>query len=72
MKTGDDHTTGHPHTHSRPTTPNLHLSAGGVTPTQDADELGHLAGVGLSGQRQRDGVTGFPAPSGRPLVHVRP
>ena len=72
MKTGDDHATGHPHTHSRPTTPNLHLSAGGLTPTQDADELGHLTGVGLSGQRQRDGVTGFPAPSGRPLVHVRP
>lgn len=72
MKTGDDQPSSHPHPHSRPTTPNLHVSASGLTPTQDAEELGHLTGVGLGGQRQRDGVTGFPAPSGRPLVHVRP
>lgn len=72
MKTGDDHPTGHPHIHSRPTTPKLSVPVSGLAPTQDADELGHLTEVGLSGQRQRDGVTGFPAPSGRPLVHVRP
>lgn len=72
MKTGDDHATGHPHTHSLPTTPNLHVPVSDLTPTQDSDKLGHLTGVGLSGQRQRDSVTGFPAPSGRPLVHVRP
>ncbi|KAF8502309.1 hypothetical protein F5888DRAFT_1186696 [Russula emetica] len=71
MKTGDDHATGHSHPHSRPTTPK-HVSAGGVASAPDADELGHRTGVGLNGQRQRDGVTGFPAPSGRPLVHVRP
>lgn len=70
MKTGDDHATGHPHPHSRPTTPK-HVSAGGMASAQDADELGHRTRVGLNGQRQRDGVTGFPAPSGRPLVHVR-
>lgn len=70
-KTGDDHATGHPHPHSRPTTPK-HVSDGGMASAQDADELGHRTGVGLNGQRQRDGVTGFPAPSGRPLVHVRP
>lgn len=69
-KTGDDHAAGHPHPHSRPTTPK-HASAGGMASAQDADELGHRTGVGLNGQRQRDGVTGFPAPSGRPLVHVR-
>lgn len=69
MKTGDDHATGHPH--SRPTTPK-HVSADGIASTQDVDELGHRTWVGLNGQRQRDGVTGFPAPSGRPLVHVRP
>lgn len=69
MKTGDDHATSHPHPHSRPTTPNASASG---PPTQDADELGHLTGVGLGGQRQRDGVRDFPAPSGRPLVHVRP
>lgn len=72
MKTGDEHATGHPHLHSRPTTPNLHVSAGGLTPTQYADELGHRTGVGLVDQRQRGGVTGLPAPSGGPLVHVRP
>jgi hypothetical protein len=72
MKTGDEHATGHPHPHSRPATPNLHVSAGGMAPTQDADELGHRTGVSLGDQRQRGGVTGFPAPSGRPLVHVRP
>jgi hypothetical protein len=72
MKTGDDHATGHPHTHSRPTTPNLRVPVSDLTPTQDSDELGHLTGVGLSSQKQRDSVTGFPAPSGRPLVHVRP
>lgn len=66
-KTGDDHATGHPPPHSRPTTPK-HVSAGGMASAQDADELGHRTGVGLSGQR--DGVTGFPAPSGRPLVHL--
>ena len=71
MKTGDDHATGHPHPHSRPTTPK-NVLGGGMASTQDADELGHRTGVGLNGQRQRDGVTGFPAPSGRPLVHVRP
>ncbi len=71
MKTGDDHATGHPHPHSRPTTPK-HVSADDMTSTQDADELGHRTGVGLNGQRQWDGVTGSPAPSGRPLVHVRP
>ena len=70
MKTGDEQVTGHPHPHSRPTTPK-HVSAGGMASAQDADELGHRTGVGLNGQRQRDGVTGFPAPSGRPLVHVR-
>lgn len=70
-KTGDDHATGHPHPHSRPTTPK-HVSASGMASAQDADELGHRTGVDLNGQRQRDGVTGFPAPSGRPLVHVRP
>jgi hypothetical protein len=69
-KTGDDHATDHPHPHSRPTTPK-HVSAGGMASAQDADELGHRTGVGLNGQRQRDGVTDFPAPSGRPLVHVR-
>lgn len=69
MKTGDDHATSHPHPHSRPTTPNVSASG---PPMQDADELGHLTGVGLGGQRQRDGVTEFPASSGRPLVHVRP
>ena len=71
MKTGDDHATGHSHPHSRPTTPK-HVSAGGMASAQDADELGHRTGVGLNGQRQRDGVTGLPAPSGRPLVPVRP
>ncbi len=71
MKTGDDRATDRPHPHSRPTTPK-HVSAGGMVSTRDADELGHRTGVGLNGQRQRDGVTGFPAPSGRPLVHVRP
>jgi hypothetical protein len=70
-KTGDDHATGHSQPHSRPTTPK-HVSAGSVTSARDADELGHRTGVDLNGQRQRDGVTGFPAPSGRPLVHVRP
>lgn len=70
MKTGDDHAAGHPHPHSRPTTPKQ-VSASGMASAQDADELGHRTGVGLIGQRQRDGVTGFPAPSGRPLVHVR-
>ena len=70
MKTGDEHATGHPHPHSRPTTPK-HVSTGGMASAQDADELGHRTGVGLNGQRQRDGVTGFPAPLGRPLVHVR-
>jgi hypothetical protein len=69
-KTGDDDAAGHPHPHSRPTTPK-HASAGSMASAQDADELGHRTGVGLNGQRQRDGVTGFPAPSGRPLVHVR-
>ena len=72
MKTGDDHASGHPHPHSRPTTPKLRVSAGGLTCTPDVDELGNLTGVGLGDQRQRDGVTGSPAPSGRPLVHVRP
>ena len=71
MKTGDDHATGHPKPHSRPTTPK-HVLADGMASTQDADELGHRTGVDLNGQRQRDGVTSFPAPSGRPLVHVRP
>ncbi|KAN0105279.1 hypothetical protein V8E52_011193 [Russula decolorans] len=69
-KTGDDDAAGHPHPHSRPTTPK-HASAGSMASAQDADELGHRTGVGLNGQRQRDGVTGFPAPSGRPLVHPK-
>jgi len=71
MKTGDEHATGHPHAHSRPTTPK-HVLAGGMASAQDADELGHRTGVDVNGQRQRGGVTGIPALSGRPLVHVRP
>lgn len=71
-KTGDDPTTGPSLPHSRPTTPHSRVSAGGLESTQDVDELGHRTGVSLGGRRQRNGMAGFPAPSGRPLVHVRP
>jgi hypothetical protein len=72
MKTGDDPTTGPHLPHSRPTTPHSRVSAGGLESTQDVDELGHRTGVSSGVRRQRKGVAGFPAPSGRPLVHVRP
>ncbi|KAI0297170.1 hypothetical protein BC826DRAFT_177664 [Russula brevipes] len=70
VKTGDDPATGHPHTHSRPSTPHARASASDMTSMQDADELGHRMGVGSGGQGQRSGVAGFPTPSGRPLVHL--
>ncbi|KAI0305774.1 hypothetical protein B0F90DRAFT_1948159 [Multifurca ochricompacta] len=69
MKTGDDPATGHSHSHSRPATPHSHPSAVGSTATHDMDELGHT-GVGVGGDGRRNGVAGFPAPSGRPLVHL--
>jgi hypothetical protein len=72
MKTGDDPAAGPSLPHSRPTTPHSRASAGGLKSTQNVDELGHRAGVNSGGQRQRNGVGGFPPPSGRPLVHVRP
>jgi hypothetical protein len=72
MKTGDDPATGPSLPHSRPTTPHSRASAGGLESTQDVDELGHRMGVSSGGRRQRNGVAGFPVPSGRPLVHVRP
>jgi hypothetical protein len=72
MKTGDDPTTGPSNPHARPTTPHSHSSAVGLTPTQDADELGHRTGESSGEHGWRNGVAGFPAPSGRPLVHVRP
>lgn len=72
MKTGDDPATSPSLPHSRPTTPHSRVSAGGLEFTQDVDELGHRTGVSSGGRRQRNGVAGFPAPSGRPLVHVRP
>jgi hypothetical protein len=72
VKTGDDPSTGTPLPYSRPTTPHSRASAGGRKLTQDVDELGHRTGVSSGGQRQRNGVAGFPAPSGGPLVHVRP
>ena len=72
VKTGDDPATGPSLPHSRPTTPHSRASAGGLKLTQAVDELGHRTGVSSGGQRQRNGVAGFPAPSGRPLVHVRP
>ena len=72
MKTGDDPATGPSLPHSRPTTPHSRASASGLKLTQDVDELGHRAGVSSGGQRQRNSVAGFPAPSGKPLVHVRP
>ena len=71
IKTGDDPATGHSRPHSRPTTPHPHVSASGLTSTQDVDELGHRTVVSSVSQ-QRNGLVGFPAPSGRPLVHVRP
>jgi len=71
-KTGDDPATGPSLPHPRPTTPHSRASASGIKLTQDVDELGHRTGVGSGGQRQRNGVAGFPTPSGRPLVHVRP
>ncbi len=72
MKTGDDPAAGPSLPHSRPTTPHSRASAGGLKSTQNVDELGHRTGVNSGGQRQRNGVGGFPPPSGRPLVHVRP
>jgi hypothetical protein len=70
-KTGDDPAAGLPKPHSRPATPHSHSSTG-QTSTQDVDELGHRTGMGSGGHGRRDGEVGFPAPSGRPLVHVRP
>ncbi|KAH9986530.1 hypothetical protein BJV74DRAFT_844539 [Russula compacta] len=69
MKTGDDPATGHSRPHSRPTTPHSHVSANGPTSTQDVDELDHCTVVS-SGSQQGNGLVGFPAPSGRPLVHL--
>jgi hypothetical protein len=71
-KTGDEPATGPSHPHARPATPRSHSPAADLTPTQDADELGHRTGTSLGGQGRRNGVAGFPVPSGRPLVHVRP
>ena len=71
-KTGDEPATGPSHPHSRPATPRSHSSAADLTPTQDADELGHRTGTSSGGQGRRNGVAGFPVASGRPLVHVRP
>ena len=71
-KTGDDPATGPSLPHSLPTTPHSRASASGIKLTQDVDELGHRTGVSSGGQWQRNGVAGFPTPSGRPLVHVRP
>lgn len=68
-KTGDDPATGLSKPHSRPATPHLH-SPTGQTSTQDVDELGHRAGMGSGGQGWRNGGAGFPAPSGKPLVHL--
>jgi hypothetical protein len=72
VKTGDDPTTGPSLPQSRPTTPHSRASASGLNLTQDVDELGHRTGVSSGDQWQRNGVAAFPAPSGRPLVHVRP
>jgi hypothetical protein len=71
-KTGDDPATDLSKPHSRPATPHSHSSSTSLTSTQDVDELGHRTGVGSGGHGQRNGGVGFPAPSGRPLVHVRP
>ena len=70
-KTGDDLASGLSKPHSRPSTPHSHSSTGQRS-TQDVDELGHRTGVGSGGHGQRSGGVGFPAPSGTPLVHVRP
>jgi hypothetical protein len=71
-KTGDDPATGPSRPHARPTTPRSRSSAAGLASTQDVDELGHRTGMSSGGHGGRNGVAGFPAPSGRPLVHVRP
>ena len=71
-KTGDDPAIGLSKPNSRPATPHSHSSSTGLTSTQDVDELGHRTGVGSGGHGRRDGGAGFLAPSGRPLVHVRP
>ena len=75
-KTGDDPATGPSHPHARPATPHSHShshsSAADLTSTEHADELGHRTGVSSGGHRGRNGAAGVPAPSGRPLVHVRP
>lgn len=70
-KTGDDPATGLSKPHSQPATPHSHSSTG-QTSTQDVDELGHRTGMGSGGYGRWNGGAGFPAPSGRPLVHVRP
>ena len=71
-KTGDDPATGLSKPSSRPATPHSHSSPTGPTTTQDVDELSHRTGVGSGGHGRRNGGAGFLAPSGRPLVHVRP
>ena len=71
MKTGDDPAFGLSKPHSRPATPHSSSSTAQRS-TQDVDELGHRTGMGSGGHGRRSGGAGFPAPSGRPLVHVRP
>ena len=71
-KTGDDPATNLSKPHSRPATPHSQSPSTGLTYTQDVDELGHRARVGSGGHGRHNGEAGFPAPSSRPLVHVRP
>ena len=71
-KTGDDPAIGMSKPHSRPATPVTHSSSTGLASSQNVDELGHCTGVGFGRHGKQDGGAGFPAPLGRPLVHVRP